>query len=64
MHGIRGYRLVCKEVVETQTKRNLTSGDMVIPLVVTRLAVTRLENVRLMYLLDLLQEEGRRDSVM
>ena len=64
MHGIRGYRLVCKEVVETQTKRNLTSGDMGIPLVVTRLVVTRLENVRLMYLLDLLQEEGRRDSVM
>ena len=64
MHGIRGYRLVCKEVVETQTKRNLTSGDMGIPLVVTLLAVTRLENVRLMYLLDLLQEEGRRDSVM
>ena len=40
-----------------QTIRNLTSGDMGIPLVVMRLGVTGLKLIGLLYLLDLF--EGR-----
>ena len=57
MHGIRGHRLVYRKVVETyQTRKNLTSGDMGILLVVIRLGVARLKKIRLMYLLDLFEE--------
>ena len=35
-----------------QTIRNLTSGDLGIPLVVNRLGVTELEKARVTYLLD------------
>ena len=52
VHGICGCRMVHKEVVETlYTMRNLTSGDMGIPLVVIGLGVNG--PIRLMYLLDL-----------
>ena len=40
-----------------QTIRNLTSGDLGIPLVMIRLGVTGLKNTRIVYLLDLF--EGR-----
>ena len=41
-----------------QTIRSLTSGDLVIPLVVIQLGVTRLRKTRVVYLLDLF--EGKR----
>ena len=41
-----------------QTIRNLTSGDLVIPLVVIQLGVTRLRKTRAVYLLNLF--EGKR----
>ena len=41
-----------------QTIRNITSGDMGIWIVVTRLGVTRLKNFRLVYLSDLLERRG------
>ena len=44
----------CKTI---QTIRNLTSGDLGIPLVVNRLGVTELEKARVTYLLDYF--EGR-----
>ena len=43
-----------------QTIRNLTSGDLGIPLVVIRLGVTGLKKTRVVHLLDLL--EGRREK--
>ena len=43
-----------------QTIRNLTSGDLVIPLVVIRLGVTRLRKTRVVYLLDLLEGRGEK----
>ena len=62
MHGICSNRLVYKEVLEAgsnyQTIRNLTSGDLGIPLVAIRLGVTGLKKTRVVYLLDLF--EGRR----
>ena len=45
-------RLVHKEVVElrfNQTIRNLTCGNLEIPLVVIRLGVTRLKKTRVVY---------------
>ena len=41
-----------------QTIRNITSGDMGIWIVVTRLGVTRLKNFSLVYLSDLLERRG------
>ena len=42
-----------------QTTRNLTSGDMGIPLVVMT-GSTRLKKIRLMYLLDLFEGRGEK----
>ena len=48
MHGIGRCRLVYKEVVGVdQTKRNLTSGDLRIPVVVIQLGVTGLKKISL-----------------
>ena len=48
MHGTGRCRLVYKEVVEVdQTKRNLTSGDLRIPVVVIQLGVTGLKKISL-----------------
>ena len=53
MHGIRGRRMVYKEVVEALSNHNnLTSGDMGIPLAVMQLGVTALKKIRLVHLLD------------
>ena len=49
------------------TIRNLTSGDLVILLVVIRLGVTRLKKTRVVYLLDLFEgkgEKGKCDLVL
>ena len=43
-----------------QTIRNLTSGDMRIPLVVMRLGVTGLKLIGLLYLLDLFEGRGEK----
>ena len=43
-----------------QTKRNLTSGDLGIPLVVIQLGVTELKKTRLVYLLDLSEGRGEK----
>ena len=46
--------------------RNLTSGDLLILLVVIQLGVTLLKKTRFVYLLDLLEgrgEKGQCDSV-
>ena len=53
VHGIRGHRMVYKEVVEALSNHNnLTSGDMGIPLAVMQLGVTALKKIRLVHLLD------------
>ena len=49
MRGIRGWCI-----------RNLTSGDMKIPLVVIQLGLTELEKIRLVYLLDLFEGKGEK----
>ena len=41
-----------------QTIRNFTSGDLGIPLVVSRRGVTGLKKTRVVYLLDLLERRG------
>ena len=41
-----------------QTIRNLTSGNLGIPLVVIRLGVTRFKGIRLVYFLDLFEGKG------
>ena len=49
-----------------QTIRNFTSGDLGIPLVVSRRGVTGLKKTRVVYLLDLLErrrENGQCDLV-
>ena len=43
-----------------QTIRNLTSGDLVIALVVIRLGVTGLQKTRSVYLRDLFEERGEK----
>ena len=43
-----------------QIIRNLTSGDIGIPLVVMQLGVTRLKNIRLVCLLDLFEERREK----
>ena len=48
------------------TIRNITSGDLGIPLLVTRLGVTGLTKVRVVYLLELFEGKrvkGQRDLV-
>ena len=62
VHGIRGCRLVYKEVVEAlklQLKK-LTSGDMRISLVVMRLGVSGLKKFMLVYTQDLFEERGEK----
>ena len=44
----------------SQTIRNLTSGDLVIALVVIRLGVTGLQKTRSVYLLDLFERRGEK----
>ena len=49
-----------------QTIRNLTSGDIGIPLAVIQLRVTKLKKIRIVYLLDLFderREKGQSDLV-
>ena len=43
-----------------QIIRNLTSGDMLILLVVIRLGVSGLKKIRLVYLLDLFEGRGEK----
>ena len=43
-----------------QTIRDLTSGDLGIPLVVIRLGVTGLKKTRVVYLLDLFEGRGEK----
>ena len=43
-----------------QTIRNITSGDLVIPLVVIRLGVTGLRKTRVVYLLDTFGRRGEK----
>ena len=43
-----------------QTIRNLTSGDLVIPLVMIPLGVTRLRKTSVVYLLDLFEGRGEK----
>ena len=43
-----------------QTVRDLTSGDLGIPLVVIRLGVTGLKKTRVVYLLDLFEGRGEK----
>ena len=47
-----------------QTIRNLTSGDLGIPLMVIQLRVNGLKKTRIEYLLDLFEGRGRRSSVI
>ena len=67
MHGICSHRLVYKEVLEArsnyQTVRNLTSGDLGIPLVEIRLGVTGLKKTRVVYLLDLFERRSGEGTV-
>ena len=44
--------------------QSLTSANLGIPLVVIQLVLTGLKNTRVVYLLDLFREEGRRGSVV
>ena len=61
MHGTRSRRLVCKEVVAASSNyRNLTSGDLGIPLAVSRLGVTRLKKTRVVCLSDLFEGRGEK----
>ena len=61
MHGIHSRRLVYKEVVEALSNyRDLTPGDLEIPLVVIRLGVTRLKRTKVAYLLDLFEGRGEK----
>ena len=46
----------------TLALRNLTSGDLEIPVVVIRLEVTRLKITRVMYLLDLFEGKGENEQ--
>ena len=43
-----------------QTIRNLTSGDLAIPLVMIQLGVTRLGKTRVVYLQDLFKGRGKK----
>ena len=45
-----------------QTIRNLTSGDLVIPLLVIQLGVTGLRKTRIVYLLDLFEGKGKKEQ--
>ena len=45
-----------------QTTRDLTSGDLGIALVVTRLGVTGLKKTRVVYLLDLFEGKGENEQ--
>ena len=45
-----------------QTIRNFTSGDLGIPLVVSRRGVTGLKKTRVVYLLDLLEGKGENEQ--
>ena len=45
-----------------QTIRNLTSGDLVIPLLVIQLGVTGLRKTRIVYLLDLFEGKGEKEQ--
>ena len=45
-----------------QTIRDLTSGDVGIPLVVIRLRVTGLKKARVAYLLDLFEGKGEKEQ--
>ena len=45
-----------------QTIRDLTSGDLGIALVVTRLGVTGLKKTRVVYLLDLFEGKGEKEQ--
>ena len=47
-----------------QTIRNLTSGDLGIPLMVIQLRVNGLKKTRIKYLLDLFEGRGRRSSAI
>ena len=62
VHGIRSCRLVHKEWRLDQTIRELTSGNLGIPLVVIRLRLTRLEKARVAYLLDLFEGRGEKEQ--
>ena len=43
-----------------QTIRDLTSGDLGIPLVVIQLGITKLNKTRVVYLLDLFEGRGQK----
>ena len=43
-----------------QTIRDLTSGDLGIPLVVIQLGITKLNKTRVVYLLDLFEGSGQK----
>ena len=47
-----------------KTIRNLTSGDLGIPLIVIQLRVNGLKKTRIKYLLDLFEGRGRRSSAI
>ena len=47
-----------------KTIRNLTSGDLGIPLMVIQLRVNGLKKTRIKYLLDLFEGRGRRSSAI
>ena len=65
MHGTGRCRLVYKEVVEVdQTKRNLTSGDLRIPVVVIHLGVTGLKKTRSCISWTCLREWGSRSTAI
>ena len=45
-----------------QTIRNVTSGDLVIPLVVIRLGVNGLRKTRVVYFLDMFEGRGKKEQ--
>ena len=47
-----------------KTIRNITSGDLGIPLMVIQLRVNGLKKTRIKYLLDLFEGRGRRSSAI
>ena len=56
VYGIRSCRLMW--LMLDQTMRNLTSGDLVILLVVIQLRVTGLKKTKVVYLIDLFGGRG------
>ena len=65
VQGICSHRLLHRGVVETPSKfRDLTCGDLEIPLAVTHLGTTISKKTKFVCLLDLLVEGRRRGGVI